>query len=67
VLDPVDRGRIGALADENHAALHVQSGHSRVVPDHHHHRHVDRWEDVDVHQEERQRAKDQHQQRHHCD
>ena len=67
VLDTVDGRRIGALADEDHAALHVQRCHAGVVPDHHHHRHVDRREDVDVHQKKRQRAQHQHQQRHHGD
>jgi hypothetical protein len=67
MLDTVDGGRISALADDDHAAFHVDGGQPRVAPYNHHHWHVDCREDVDVHQEEGQRAEDQHQQRHNGD
>ena len=48
-LDAVHRRRIGALADEHDAALHVLGGQAGIVPGDVDHRDVDVGEDVDDH------------------
>ncbi len=65
-FNAVDRGGVGALADQNHPALHVLRGQAGVIPDHDHHRDVDRRKNIHHHPAERKDAHHQDQQTHDC-
>jgi hypothetical protein len=54
MLDPIDGGRVGALADQHHPPLDVERRQPGVIPHHHHDRQVDGGKDVHVHPRERQ-------------
>ena len=58
-LDAVDRGRIGALADQHDAPFHVLGGEAGIVPGDIDDRDVDVREDVDHHALRRQEAHQQ--------
>ena len=58
-LDAVDRGGIGALADQHDAPLHVLGGEAGIIPGDVDDRDVDVGEDVDDHALRRQEAHQQ--------
>ena len=58
-LDAVDRGRIGALADQHDAPFHVLGGEAGIIPGDVDDRDVDVGEDVDDHPLRRQEAHQQ--------
>lgn len=62
VFDSVDGRGLGALADDREPALHVDRVETGVALNHHYNQQIDRRENIDVHQGERQHARHQHQQ-----
>ncbi len=60
-FDAIDRGRIGALADDDDATLHLLGRQSGVVPADENDRDVDLGEKVDHHTRHRQAPEQEHQ------